>query len=96
MSQWNRQIFRFVLVLALGAGLAGQAARPDKPGLRAEKTRPEPIILATVIESSVPEQCLLNPRDEDESAADARKSGVKVADLRDKDGRARRKVIACG
>jgi hypothetical protein len=96
MSQWNRQIFRLVLVLALGAGLAVQAARPEKPGLRAEKTRPEPIILATVIESSIPDQCLLNPRDDEDSVADARKSGAKVADLRDRDGRGKKKVIACG
>ena len=89
-------MFRFFLVLALGAGLAGQAARPQKPGLRAEKARPEPIILATVIESTIPEQCLLVPREEDDSAAEARKSETRTADLRDKDGRAKKKVIACG
>jgi hypothetical protein len=52
--------------------------------------------LATVIESSIPDQCLLNPRDEEDSVADVRKSGAKVADLRDKDGRGKKKVIACG
>ena len=98
MREWNQQIFRFFLVLALGAGLAGMAgqARPEKPGVRAEKARPEPIILATVMESAVPAQCLLTPRDEDESDPVAGKSGAKAADLRDKDGRAKRKVIACG
>ena len=59
MRQWNRQIFRFFLVLALGAGiggLAGQAARPEKPKMRAEL--PAPVIMATVMEITAPDHCL--------------------------------------
>ena len=71
MRERNRQIFRFVLVLGLGAslaGMAGQAAHPEKPVIRAKKLRPEPIIPATVIESTIPDECLLAPRDSGGSA----------------------------
>ncbi|WP_294535131.1 hypothetical protein [uncultured Rhodoblastus sp.] len=99
MGEWNRQILRFSLVLALGSGLAGMAAhaaRPEKPGMRVQTPRPEPIILATVMERTVPEQCLLVPREEADSATDARKGREKIADLRDRDGHGKKKVIACG
>jgi hypothetical protein len=100
MRQRNRQILRFFLVLALGAGLAGvagQSARSEKPSLRAEKARPQPIILATVLESAIPDECLLVPRgEEDNSATSTGKSGAKAADPRDNGARAKKKVIACG
>jgi hypothetical protein len=99
MHEWNRQIFRFFLVLALGASLAGmaeQSTRPEKPRIRAEKARPEPIVLATVTESALPEQCLLTRRDEDDSAYRSGNSGAKAADARDTGGRSKKKVIACG
>ena len=99
MRQRNRQIFRFFLVLALGAslaGLAGQSARSEKPGMRAEQARPAPIILATVMESAVPDECLLARRDEEDSASPTGKAATKAAELRDSGARAKRKVIACG
>jgi hypothetical protein len=80
MQEQNRRVFRFLVVLGLGASLAimaGQAVHPEKPGMRGKKKLPpEPIIWVTVIESTVPEQCLLAPRDSGRSA--------------------KRKVIACG
>lgn len=99
MREWNRQIFRFILVLGLGASLAGmadQSTRSAKPAVRAEKSRLEPIVMATVTESAFPEQCLLTRRDEDDSVADVRKSGAGTAEPRDKETHAKKKVIACG
>jgi hypothetical protein len=99
MRQRNRQILRFFLVLALGAslaGIAGQSARSEKPVMRAEKTRPQPIILATVMESAIPDECLLAPHDDEDSAPPAGKSRAKTADSHDSGARAKKKVIACG
>jgi hypothetical protein len=53
--------------------MAGQAAHPEKPVIRAKKLRPEPIIPATVIESTIPDECLLAPRD---SGGSARKNVI--------------------
>jgi hypothetical protein len=66
MRERYRQIFRIFVVLGIGvslAGMAGQFSHQDKPVMRAKKMRPEPIIWATVIEGSVPEECLAAPRD---------------------------------
>ena len=94
----DRQIFRIFLVLALGAGMTGLAtpsAHSEKPKT-ARVERPEPIILATVMEHVVPDQCLLVPRDEDDSAKTAGKAQGK-SDRNSANGeRAKRKVIACG
>ncbi len=98
MRGHERQIFRIFLVLALGAGmagLAGQSARSERPKA-ARLERPAPIILATVMESSVPEQCLLARRDEDDSANTSGKAQAK-ADRNSASGeRAKKTVIACG
>ncbi len=87
------QFVRMFLVVALGAGLgalAAMAARPEKPRA-AQIEKPAPIILATVMESTLPDHCLLPLREPDEKAA----SGEKTRD-RDNAQRSKKKVIACG
>jgi hypothetical protein len=94
----NWRNFRIFLVLALGAGMTGlatQSARSEKPRA-ARVERPAPIILATVMEHVVPEQCLLAPRDEDDSAKDTGKAQAKSDRNTANGGRAKKKVIACG
>lgn len=91
MRGLDRQLFRFVLVLALGAGLAALAAQPEKQRVAARE-KPAPVILATAYESAPPpamesgarvDQCSLNPRD----YRDDRNT--------DKNGK-KRKVVVCG
>ncbi len=98
MRGHNRQVFRIFLVLALGAGmvgLAGQSTRSERPKpARAEG--PAPIILATVMESAVPDHCLLAPRDEDDSAASSGKAQANADRKPASHERAKKKVIACG
>jgi hypothetical protein len=97
MRNFDRQLFRFTLVLALGAGLAALAAQPSKPKIVAVE-KPAPIILAAAYENVRPsasdaavgariDQCSLNPRD----YADSRPIGDKA----DK-GLRKRKVVVCG
>jgi hypothetical protein len=91
MRGLDRQLFRFVLFLALGAGLAAVAAQPQKPKLAIRET-PAPVILVAAYESAPPlaieagarvDQCSLNPRDyRDDRSLD--KNGKK------------RKVVVCG
>jgi hypothetical protein len=91
MQGLDRQLFRFVLVLALGAGLAAVAAQPEKSKV-AVREKPAPVILVAALESAPPpaieagarvDQCSLNPRD----YRDDRSS--------DKNGK-KRKVVVCG
>jgi hypothetical protein len=94
MRGFDRQLFRFVFVLALGGGLAAMAAQPQRPKV-AVREKPAPIILAAAFENAPPtasgaearvDQCSLNPRDySDDRASD--KSG--------KNGKKRR-VVVCG
>jgi hypothetical protein len=89
----NGQFVRMIFVLMLGVGLgalAGAAARPDRHR-EARLDKPSPIILATVLESSVPDHCLLSPREEDDHTI----SGDKAQEQA-KGARARKKIIACG
>ncbi|MGO9389957.1 hypothetical protein [Rhodoblastus sp.] len=98
MRGHNRPVFRILMVLALGAamgGLAGQSARSQRPRpARAEG--PAPIVLATVIESAVPESCLLAPREEDDSAESSGKVQANPDRQPASGERAKKKVIACG
>jgi hypothetical protein len=91
MRGFDRQLFRFVLVLGLGVGLAAVAAQPQKPK-GAVREKPAPVILVAALESAPPpaieagarvDQCSLNPRD----YRDDRSS--------DKNGK-KRKVVVCG
>ncbi|WP_374545917.1 hypothetical protein [Rhodoblastus sp.] len=97
MRGFDRQLFRFILVLALGAGLAATAAQPSKRKVAARE-KPAPIILAAAFENAPPsaseavvgarvDQCSLNPRD----YADERPIG----DKSDKSAKKRR-VVVCG
>jgi hypothetical protein len=91
MRGLDRQLFRFVLVLALGAGLAAVAAQPQKPKVAARE-KPAPAMIVAAYESAPPpviesgarvDQCSLNPRDyRDDRSTD--KNGKK------------RKVVVCG
>ena len=84
----NALFVRMIFVVTLGVGLgalAGAAARPDRPKT-ARLEKPSPIILATVMESYVPDHCLLPPREEDDHAIKGDKAQQ----------RAKKKVIACG
>jgi hypothetical protein len=91
MRGLDRQLFRFVLVLALGAGLAAMAAQPQKQRVAARE-KPAPVMLVAAYASAPPpaiesgarvDQCSLNPRD----YRDDRNT--------DKNGK-KRKVVVCG
>jgi hypothetical protein len=97
MRSFDRQLYRFTLVLALGAGLAALAAQPPQPKVAAVE-KPAPIVLAAAYENVRPsasdaaigarvDQCSLNPRD----YVDARLIGDKT----DKNLK-KRKVVVCG
>jgi hypothetical protein len=86
------QLYRFVLALSLGVGLAALAMQPSPPRIASKKNL-DSIVLATALERAPAaevgaraDQCSLNPRD----YADDRPIG-------DKSGKDhKKKVIACG
>jgi len=93
MRYWDQQLYRFVLALALVAGVVALAMQPSAPKLVSKKDAAS-IILATALErapaaqsSARPDQCSLNPRD----YADDRPIGDKPG----KDQK-KKKAIACG
>jgi len=94
MRGTDRLLYRLVLVLALGAGLAALAMQPEKPKV-AVRDQPAPIILAVAQESASPaadtgarvDRCSLNPRDyaDDRPIGETASNDVK-----------KKKVIVCG
>jgi hypothetical protein len=88
MRHWRRQLFRFSLIVALGAGLASFAASPEKPKTSA-RVAPEkiaPVIFTTTVTRASFDECLRPPRpDPDERP---------IGDLQA--NRGRKKIVLCG
>ncbi len=62
MRLWRYELYRILIVVALGGGLAQNVASvPDRPKVAAP--RPAPVILAAAMDADPPAQCLLPPRD---------------------------------
>jgi hypothetical protein len=88
MRHWRRQLFRFSLIAALGAGLASFAASPERPKTvtRAAQEKNAPIIQTTTITRATFDQCLRPPRPD----PDERPIGDLLAN------RGRKKIVLCG
>lgn len=85
MRRIDRQFVRFAIVLALGAGLAALAYRPQ-PAQTLSRAQPAPFVTAVAMEVPVAEHCLRVSRDRE-----GRKSiGDKAV------GHAKNKIVACG
>ena len=88
MRHWRRQLFRFSLIVAFGAGLASLAASPEKPKTSA-RVAPEkiaPVILTRTVTRASFDECLRPPRPD----PDERPMGDRQAN------RARKKIVLCG
>ena len=88
MRSWRHELYRVATVVLFVAAVMALAALPRPAPRLAAKPKPEPIILATAMDSDPPAQCLLPPRDK----AGERLIGEKSDD---RTGR-RKKIIACG
>ncbi len=90
MRRWRDELFRILVVVALGAGLGALASGPERPKIMAQP-RPAPIILATAMDADPPPQCLLLRRDKGDERPIGEKTGEGKAGHRNQ-----KKVIACG
>jgi hypothetical protein len=88
MRHWRRQLFRFSLIVALGAGLGSFAASPERPKTvtRVAQEQTAPIIHTIAVTRASFGQCLRPPRPD----ADERPMGDLEAN------RARKKIVLCG
>jgi hypothetical protein len=89
MRSWRLELYRALAVVAFIVAVAALATGPRQAPKVAARLKPEPVILATAMDSNPPAHCLLPPRDK----AGDRLIGEKSDD--DKTGR-RKKIIACG
>jgi hypothetical protein len=89
MLHKNGPLFRMVLVLALGAGLAALAVRPAKK-IPASADLPMPRVLSIAADSQFPEFCLTPPREDKEPATSDKQPDDQG------EPRVKKKIIACG
>jgi hypothetical protein len=54
------------------------------------------MIMARAMEVTVPDRCLLSPREEDEAGPAAKSTPAKAKDERSHDERAKKTIVACG
>jgi hypothetical protein len=90
MSRKNGPLFRMLLVLAIGAGLAALAVGPVKPKIIGQIDRASPIVMAVAMDSQPPEHCLLPPKEDKEQASAVGQSGDQAK------APPKKKIIACG